>query len=204
MMFRQRPIAAPDTLGERLRQLREEAHLSLDEIGREIHVASKYLSAIEEGRYQELPGPVYARNFVRLYIQRMGLSLDAAMETFAAEYTIMTAARPAKRPMLAQRSKHRTPWWRQHRRLVLAAALILVVIGYFGWQVARLISPPLLVVTQPASDRSQKATFITVVGQTEIGAKVAINNQAVDTAANGTFSVRIDLQPGLNTLEISA
>jgi DNA-binding transcriptional regulator YiaG len=44
MTFARRPLAAPDTLGERLRQLREERRLTLDELGRMLNIAPKYLN----------------------------------------------------------------------------------------------------------------------------------------------------------------
>jgi transcriptional regulator with XRE-family HTH domain len=78
MTFTRRAITAPDTLGERLRQLREEAGWTIEEVGQRITVAPKYIAAIESGRYQDLPGLVYARNFVKLYVELVKLEPLAA------------------------------------------------------------------------------------------------------------------------------
>ncbi|MGZ8996728.1 MAG: helix-turn-helix domain-containing protein, partial [Rhodospirillales bacterium] len=44
-----------------------------------------YLSLIEEGRYEELPGPTYAAGFVRAYAEHLGLDATAALRQFKLE-----------------------------------------------------------------------------------------------------------------------
>lgn len=202
--FRQRSMAAPETLGERLHQLRDEAQLSIEDVSRKIHVASKYLRAIEESRYHDLPGRVYAGNFVRLYAQLMNLNAHSAIERFHQEYRVITSARPTTRPLLLERAKEGKPWVRRHARSVIAVSALALLAGYFSWQVVRLITPPPLTVVQPAGDMSTKTAAIIVSGQTQPGAKVTINNQPVDVNPAGQFQESIDVQPGLNTLKISA
>lgn len=204
MIFRSRAMAAPETLGERLRQLREESKMSIDDVARNIGVAAKYITAIETCRYKDLPGVVYARNFIRLYARLMDMNPQTAVERFAQEYQILTAARPSRRPLMVERSRESKPWIRRHARLVIAIVACAAAAGIFSWQAVRLIIPPPLTVTAPAGDTSTNANTIVVEGRTEIGAAVSINNQPVDVSLHGTFTVPIDVQPGLNTLKIMA
>lgn len=204
MSFRSRPIAAPETVGERLRQLRVEANLTLDDLGEELSIATKHLQAIEESRYQDLPGKVYARNFVRQYIARMDLNQAAAMERFEQEYAVVSAPQQRRNPLLPRRAQVEHPWWYRHGRLLMAGVVVVVVIGYFAWQIVQLLTPPELVVTDPAQDMSVTATTLTVRGNTEPNTEVKINNGPVEVATNGSFSVTIDLQVGLNTLKVTA
>ena len=204
MEFQKRPLGGMETLGQRLRQLRTEAGLTLEAVSQQTQVAPKYLEAIEEGRYQALPGPVYARNFVRVYIQRMGLNESSAMERFDEEYKVTAAVRPSTRPLMAQRAKVDAAWWQRYRRVLLASLAVLALLSYFVWQAIRLYTPPTLTVVQPVGNLTTRSRSITVSGQTEPGAKVAINHQEIETSANGQFSEKVDVNPGLNTLEISA
>lgn len=204
MSFRSRPIAAPETVGERLRQLREEANLTIDDLAEELSIAAKHLQAIEESRYQDLPGKVYARNFVRQYIARMDLNQAAAMERFEQEYAVVSAPQQRRNPLLPQRAQVEHPWWYRHGRLLMAGAVVVVVIGYFAWQIVQLLTPPALAVTDPAQDTSVTAATLTVRGNTEPNTEVKINNGPVEVAANGSFSVTVDLRVGLNTLKITA
>lgn len=203
MMFRQRPIAAPDTLGQRLRQLRVESRHSVDDWAKVIGVAPKYIEAIETGNYQALPGHVYARNFVRLYVEHVGLNLEAAMTRFEEEYRVVTAARPSKRPLLIERPRTPLPWIRRHGRYVLVGVALAIVLSYFGWQVARLFTPPMLTI-EPNRDFSTTERSVTIRGTTEAETHVTINNQDVEVTKAGRFTVRIDLQPGLNTINVSS
>jgi len=204
MVFQKRSLAGPETLGHRLRQLRQEARLSLDDLARELKVASKYLAAIEDGRYQDLPGQVYARSFVRLYVARFGLNEAAAMERFDQEYALTQAARPSVRPLLAPRAKTDLSWWWRHLRLLFAVLIVLLAASYFGWQIISLYIPPDLLVIQPPTDMTTKEATITVSGQTDPGARVSINNQTIEVQENGQFSEQVDLRLGLNTLEVTS
>ena len=82
----ERPVehGAP-ALGEQLREARERAGLDLSDLAEVTHVRRIYLVALEEGRYADLPENVYARNFVRLYANAVGLAPDPLLERYARE-----------------------------------------------------------------------------------------------------------------------
>ncbi|MDY6872652.1 MAG: DUF4115 domain-containing protein [Chloroflexota bacterium] len=64
------------TIGQRLREIREERGISLDEIAQETHIKLAYLRAIEEGNLEALPSKIQMRGFLRLYAEELGLKLD--------------------------------------------------------------------------------------------------------------------------------
>lgn len=73
------------SLGEMLRAAREARGAQLAEISRQTAVRADYLEALEEGRHDDLPEPVYVRNFVRLYAQALGLDPRIALEMYVSE-----------------------------------------------------------------------------------------------------------------------
>ncbi len=80
----------PEQYGAALRQLREGAGVSLDEICAETKISRRILESLEAGRFQFLPERVFTRNFVRQYARLIGADerllldgLDAAWERFA-------------------------------------------------------------------------------------------------------------------------
>ncbi len=73
------------SLGELLRQARDERGLELSDIAELTHVRREYLRALEEGRFEDLPEDVYTKNFVRLYAQAAGLDVDTTLETYTRE-----------------------------------------------------------------------------------------------------------------------
>lgn len=204
MSFRSRTLVSPDSVGERLRQLREEAHLTVEEMAAELNISVKHLQSIETSRYQDLPGKVYARNFVRQYVARVGLNVEAAMEKFDQEYAVLTSSQQRRNPIMPQRAQADHPWWYRHGRLVISGAIVAIVASYFGWQIIRLVTPPELTVSQPAADVLVTIPVYDVIGATEPGAEVKINNEVIEVNESGEFRESIDLQAGLNTLKITA
>jgi cytoskeleton protein RodZ len=61
-------------LGTALTEARSARGLSLLDVERDTRISTKYLKALEEGRLEELPAPVYARAFTRTYAQYLGLN----------------------------------------------------------------------------------------------------------------------------------
>lgn len=72
-------------LGATLRAARQRKGLELSDIAEVTHVRKEYLSALEEGRYSDLPEDVYARNFLRLYAQAVSLDGAKMLEMFTRE-----------------------------------------------------------------------------------------------------------------------
>ena len=66
-------------LGEAFRNERTRRGVSLGDAERTTRINRLYLEAIEEGRLETLPAPVYTRGFVRLYARFLGLDPDAAV-----------------------------------------------------------------------------------------------------------------------------
>jgi transcriptional regulator with XRE-family HTH domain len=62
-----------NTLGEYLQRERELRHISLDEVVESTKISRRYLEAIEEGRYESLPGEAFVRGFIRSYVKYIGL-----------------------------------------------------------------------------------------------------------------------------------
>lgn len=72
-------------LGERLRAARESQGIGLPQAAAETRILQRYLVALEEGDYQNLPGDVYARGFIRNYARLLGLSAEELIDLYRRE-----------------------------------------------------------------------------------------------------------------------
>lgn len=72
-------------LGLRLKQAREEKQLSLEELQNTTKIQKRYLQAIEEGKFDVLPGQFYARAFVKSYAEAVGIEPELLFEEHASE-----------------------------------------------------------------------------------------------------------------------
>jgi cytoskeleton protein RodZ len=73
------------TIGELLRQTREQYDTSIEQIGAALRIRPVFLKAIEDNQYDRLPGPVYAVGFVRTYADYLGLDGAAIAQRFKSE-----------------------------------------------------------------------------------------------------------------------
>lgn len=73
------------SLGDLLREARESRGLELSDVAGITHVRREYLSALEEGRYRDLPEDVYSKNFLRLFAQAVGFDVVRAQEIYRSE-----------------------------------------------------------------------------------------------------------------------
>jgi transcriptional regulator with XRE-family HTH domain len=61
------------TIGSRLRSAREHKGLSLEDVARVTRITKGYLAALEEDNYSRLPNDAYAKGFLRVYAQFLGI-----------------------------------------------------------------------------------------------------------------------------------
>src|SRR3979490_2688837 len=81
---------ATGTFGDHLRREREMRGVSLDEISAATRIATRFLQAIENEQWNQLPGGVFNRGFVRAVAHYLGLD----EEDIVAEYAAAVGDRP--------------------------------------------------------------------------------------------------------------
>jgi cytoskeletal protein RodZ len=82
---------ANGTFGEHLKREREMRGVSLDEISAATRIATRFLQAIENEQWNQLPGGVFNRGFVRAVAHYLGLD----EEDIVAEYAAAVGDRPS-------------------------------------------------------------------------------------------------------------
>ncbi len=81
-----------DTFGESLKREREMRGVTLEEISAATRIATRFLKAIENEEWDQLPGGVFNRGFVRAVARYLGLD----EENTVAEYTLAVGDRPSE------------------------------------------------------------------------------------------------------------
>ena len=72
-------------VGYTLRQERERQNLSISDIEQGTSIRATYIEAIENGEYDQLPGKVYTKGFIKNYAKFLGLDADSVAKEFAAD-----------------------------------------------------------------------------------------------------------------------
>ena len=71
------------TLGEKLRQAREERGISISEVSEQTRISSLYLAAIENDNYKTLPGGIFNKGFVKSYAKFIGFDEQEALQDYS-------------------------------------------------------------------------------------------------------------------------
>jgi cytoskeletal protein RodZ len=113
--------------GEHLKREREMRGVTLEEISASTRISTRFLEALENEHWDELPGGVFNRGFIRSVARFLGLDEDALV----AEYALETKNRPALRVIELETPSAMPRSWRP--MMAIAAVLVLILIG--GWLV---------------------------------------------------------------------
>ena len=70
--------------GSKFREAREKKELSLDDVSNVTKISSRMLQAIEEEHFEQLPGGVFNKGFIRAYAKHLGLNGDEAVSDYLA------------------------------------------------------------------------------------------------------------------------
>ena len=62
-----------ESLGARLKRERERRKITLDEISLSTKIGTRFLIAIEEEHFDQLPGGIFNKGFVKAYARSVGV-----------------------------------------------------------------------------------------------------------------------------------
>src|SRR6266487_4264950 len=68
------------SIGTTLREERIRLGLGIDQVEADTKIRAKYLMALEDERFEALPGTAYARAFLRDYAEELGLDPQAMVD----------------------------------------------------------------------------------------------------------------------------
>jgi cytoskeleton protein RodZ len=138
------------TFGESLKREREMRGVTLEEISSATRIAERFLKAIENEQWDQLPGGVFNRGFVRAMARYLGLD----EENIVAEYTLAVGDRPSV-PVWTGSPPTVTPdqpWvaWGVTAFIILAllAGSWFGVRRFFAWRAARHAAQPPALATE--------------------------------------------------------
>lgn len=159
-----------ESFGARLKREREQRKMTLDDISVSTKIGTRFLAALEEERFDQLPGGIFNKGFVRAYARHLGIDENQAIADFvAASAPSLPETPPEEPPVLAalavrvpeskrkSRGNDGIPWG------IVAVVLLILAFGFALWgfhsrqkPVPSVTVPP-PVTTEPSAASPQKA-----------------------------------------------
>jgi cytoskeletal protein RodZ len=121
-------------IGSTLREARMRARIDISEVEARTKIRAKYLRAIENEEWDLLPGPVYAKSFLRTYGDFLGLDSRMLIDEFKRRYESPSdhESRPAPTMARERERRRRTPRFPSWAPIAIVVVVILGVLYAVG------------------------------------------------------------------------
>lgn len=191
------------TVGEILKSARLNVRLKRVELAKKTRINLKYLQALENNEYDNLPEAAFVKGFIRNYANAVGLDPNQALAVFRRDYDQNIKGQVVPRELVPPSTEKRALWTPKTTTIVGILSLAILLATYFFYQYKLLAGAPELEVIKP-EEQAKVSTGITVEGKTDPQATLTINNQEVSVNPDGSFSQSLNLPQGTRTITIKA
>ncbi len=133
-----------DSIGNYLRGAREERKISIAQVARDTKISEKHIIAMESGDFSLLPAPAYAKGFLKIYAEYLGLDPRPLVEQYMQEHGgIMRQAFPPESEAAVASSRID---WRLAAIGVGIAIIFMLVVGgglklWKSYRSSRVVTP---------------------------------------------------------------
>lgn len=187
-------------MGQKLKEARLRLGYSEKEASEEIRIPVSLLTAFEADDFSHAGTYVYTSGFLKRYCLFLGLDPSSFLNEFR-EYAAKTAAG-------AKEFRALSLWFSFVRFcspvFIIAGCALLLLIGYFGVNLALSYSSPVIFFSDGGGDRETAERVFVFQGKTHSEADLTMNGRIVYLNESGEFEERVLLADGVNGFEFAA
>jgi cytoskeletal protein RodZ len=188
-----------NTIGQIIKIARVKKKLSFKKLEEITKIRASFIESIENEKWNNLPAFPTVSGFVKSISAPLGINEKMATAILKRDY-------PPKKLSINPKPNipARFAWSPKLTFAVGTAAIVLMVLGYLGFQYLRFISPPDLTVDSPKENQIVSGNSVTVFGSTDSDVKITVNDQPVLVDQDGKFSVDIGITQTTKEIDIVA
>jgi hypothetical protein len=200
------PVFNAESIGSLLKGARVERGLTTGEVAATLRLPETFIVAFENDDHWRMPDDAYTRLYLKAYAAFLGFNAATLLKQQAKE-----RGRHVKAPIHASADGQRREiparmFWVTPAMIqtVLLVTVALGVAGYFGFELKRMVAPPVIVLASPRDGLVTNDRAVAVSGTTEPEVTIRINGKAINPDLQGKFSDMLELQDGLNLITIKS
>lgn len=188
------------TLGEKLRQAREERGISIMEVSEQTRISPLYLEAIENDDYSPLPGGIFNKGFVKTFAKYVGIDENEALQDYTRLVTQQTGSEDNVEPQ-TYRPEVLTDD-RASSSNILTIIIAVVILG--------LMTVGILYLVSYIQDQQTAAPIVanTNTANTNANSNSAINANTANTNTTApipaTNEIKVEFKPLSETVSLEA
>ena len=158
-------------------------------------VPSRFIDALLEGNFDQLPSQPYIRGYLFKISTALGAENDYLWQIFQSSVEASSSGEkdrlPINRFALQKMSKTTMVW-------IIAGLVVFLLISL---NFNRILGKPTIDVTVPDTTEESVVMVIGVINPED---RLTLNGEIIYTNDIGSFEKQVQLEPGLNTLEVKA
>lgn len=187
------------SLGETIKDRRDEMGVTLSDLERETKIKTDFLTAIENGIWDQLPEFPVVQGFARSIAHVLDMDENLVLALLRRDYPKKTISVTPKPDV-----KNKFIWSPRWTLLAGAFIVMLLITAYLGYQYVQFVSPPSLSVTRPKQEEVITSVMYTVEGKTSPDASVYVNNQPALVDDLGNFTTDIEISRDMKEITVKA
>lgn len=185
-------------LGSFLSERMRERGLTAKRLSELTGVSAKHLEALREGRFDQLPPAPYLRG----YLMKLGQVLDFETDDW---WESIKRAQPIKNPRQTDEMPKNRFKKESIKKYIIPSALAIILIFYFGFRFSKIFGQPIITISYPSENVTiVNQNSVSIMGRVTDADTLKVNSETIPLGQNGDWQKIISLQPGMNTVEISA
>jgi hypothetical protein len=202
MQFQKKQLSNAKRVCIRLKEAREAAGFSIEQITQKTKIRPEYIKALESCNFEKLPkGMIYQKQIIKAYSKTIGIDCTSYIFQFCTEESKQKESKNII-PTKPKRSYfHDIPSVLRYASLI---AVCFITVGYLTMQIQKIVQPPSLVLHSPQNGLVTYTSGLEVSGNTGKEVFVSINGKNIPNNGSGNFNEKIDLSNGVNTIVVSA
>lgn len=199
-IFCYKKIDTSKNLGWELKTAREAKGLTMIEAVHQTHVPLKYLEALENNRFFDLPK---AKSHRQAYVRELCKLYNLNFETISYKFNCEGGLKFLARCYFPKADNYNLqPLSLIVKNLAFISSIFLFVV-YIGWQIHGIVTPPKLIVYSPIEGQLSNRAETAIQGETDKESQLEVNGKEIKVNEQGKFNDVILLSNGVNTITLS-
>ncbi len=189
------------TIGEELKKIRQQQNFSLRQIADKTKLSLELLHLLEKDNLDIKKHPIiYQKNYIRKYCHSLKINPKPFLEKINEQKKFINP-QSINQPTIKKTYFLNLP---ALGKILLSLVILVIFSSYLGWQIKKTLEPPKLNLFTPNDGLTTNQKTVLISGQTNKEVKISINGQEITNQENGRFIKELNLNPGINTITITA
>lgn len=188
-----------NTIGKILKDSRLGQNITLKNLENSTKIKADFLRKIENEDWDNLPEFPVISGFVKNIAGALGLSVNNANAVLRRDY-------PPKKLRINPKPdiQNKFTWSPKLTFGIGISILVLMVLGYLGFEYKKFMAPPDLMILKPLENEVSLKNSIKIEGKTTTDVSLSVNNQPITLDQDGGFLTEIEISKDTKNLIFKA